>query len=569
MNKTLKKKENKIIFLNCINNCTKNTIKEILKDEITVDVFSIDYSLKNLSNKFLNKLYQIESKKEKEININSDFLNNKNHLLYYLNEKDFANIKKESINLSIKYLESSLIVENKERIINNLSQKLINLSLFDNKENLKIIDYNNHSFKNHYKKIKTTNINSSLKINDFINCKNLFNRFLQLEKRKERKLNYLYLKERLLINIIKESKKNISIIFLEKELKKLRKRIKNISNINIQRNCIKILDKYYSLNTNEKIRNKLVEIVKNFYYLIDLNNNPNNLKFNFKSIEKEINNFNIISYTKSKRNNKIIKTKRNLLKRNRNLIKELDKNNFNSFYYYLKNNKENIKIFSLKKNKTLKELFLESEIIFKVDLLIFENCKWYFNKHLQYIIKYNSFDKEIYIFDKNYRYDKLLKNLKTYNKNLIDKKEKELSFYKKESYKITKYNKKGHSEYYENLLNLSYNDLKEKYNFYLSKEYNDNKNQFLIDLRLNQLEKILYDKKLEIKEIEKDKEIRNKLEIEYNEKVNKELTKFNGYTINKNSYVNYEFLEIGYTENNELKIFNEPNEDSLGDRDYY
>lgn len=566
----LKEKENDIILLNCIDDCTDSTIKEILDKEIDIAKFAIDYSIKNLSNEFLNKLYEIEIKrKEKKININNDFLLFENHLLYYLNNKEFSNIKKESIKLSIKFLENSLIVENKEKIINNLSKKIINISLFDKKENNKIISYNNYFFKNnHYKTINNIKINS-LKINDFINYKNLFNRFLQLEKRKERKLNYLYLKERLLINIIKESKKNISIIFLEKELKKLRKRIKNISNINIKRNCIKILDKYYSLNTNEKIRNKLVEIVKNFYYLIDLNNNSNNLKFNFKSIEKEINNFNIISYTKSKRNNKIIKTKRNLLKRNRNLIKELDKNNFNSFYYYLKNNKENIKIFSLKKNKTLKELFLESEIIFKVDLLIFENCKWYFNKHLQYIIKYNSFDKEIYIFDKNYRYDKLLKNLKTYNKNLINKKEKELSFYKKESKRIQKYYKKGLSDDYKNLLNLSESDLIDKYKFYLSKEYNENKNQYIIDLKLNQIEKILFDRKIENNQLLKDKIEREKIELEYNNKYNKDLSKFKGYSINKNSYVNYEFLEIGYTENNELKIFNEPNEDSLGDRDYY
>lgn len=571
MNKKIKEKENNINFLNVIYEININTIKEILDNEILIEVFSIDYSLKNLSNKFLNKLYQIESKKEKEININSDFLNNKNHLLYYLNKKDFVNIKKESINLSIKYLESSLIVENKERIINNLSKKLIDLSLFDKKENLKIINYNNNSFKNHYKKIKT-NINSSLKIKDYLNIDTLFNKYLYLEKVKENKLNFLSLKERLIKKEIKKeikSNNKISLILLNKDLKKIQHKKKVISNINSYRNCTLILERYYQKNKKEIIRKKLVKILNDFNFLIGKNNNYNNLKFNFIPIEKEIESFNIISYNKSKKTNKIIKDKKEIFKHNTSLIKELNKKDFDNFYYYLKNNENTIKIESLKKDKSLKEVFNSNDFIFKVDELIFNNSKWYFNNHLEYVIKYNSFSKEIYIFDKEYRFKKVLNNLKVYNKNLINKKEKELSFYKKESYKITKYNKKGHSEYYENLLNLSYNDLKEKYNFYLSKEYNENKNQFLIDLRINQLEKILYDKKLEIKEIEKDKEIRNKLEIEYNEKVNKELTKFNGYTINKNSYINYEFLEYGYNTNGELVLYNEPNENDLGDRDYY
>lgn len=566
----LKEKENNIILLNCINNCTDSTIKEILDKEIDIVKFSIDYSIKNLSNDFLNKLYEIEIKrKEKKININNDFSLFENDLLYYLNNKEFSNIKKESIELSIKFLENSLIVENKEKIINNLSKKLVNKSLFDKKENNKIISYNNYFFKNnHYKTINNIKINS-LKINDFINYKNLFNRFLQLEKRKERKLNYLYLKERLLINIIKESKKNISIIFLEKELKKLRKRIKNISNINIKRNCIKILDKYYQSNKNEKERKKLVKILNKFNFLIGKNNKSNNLGFNFKPIEKEINNFNIISYTKSKRNNKIIKTKRNLLKRNRNLIKELNKKDFDNFYYYLKNNENTIKIESLKKDKSLKEMFNSNDFIFKVNELIFNNSKWYFNNHLEYVIKYNSFDKEVYIFDKEYRFKKILNNLKVYNKNLIHKKEKELSFYKKESKKIQKYYKKGLSDDYKNLLNLSESDLIDKYKFYLSKEYKDNKNQYIIDLKLNQIEKILFDRKVENNQLLKDKIEREKTELEYNNKYNKDLSKFKGYTINKNSYINYEFLEYGYNTNGELVLYNEPNENDLGDRDYY
>ena len=574
MNKKLKNKENEIIFLNCINSCIENTIKEILESEIIeIEKFSIDYSLKNLSNKFLSKLYDIESKekeKEKEININSDFLHYKNHLLSNINKIEFLNIKKDSLELSIQYLENSLVIENKEKIINNLVKRLLNKYLFDKRNKENIINYNNYSFKNHYKKIKTNNINN-LNIKDFLNVNTLFNRYLDLEKKKERKLNFLSLKERLLKKEIKKeikSNNKISLILLNKDLKKISKRINNINNINTYKKCILILERYYKINKeNEKIRKKLVKIVKDFYLLIG-KNKSNDFSFSFKPIEKELNSFNLINYTKSKRNNKIIKTKKEIFKRNNNLIKELKKD-FNNFYHYLKDNESIIKIESLNKDKSLKDLFIENDFILKVDKLIFDNSKWYFNNHLEYVIKYNSFNTEIYIFDKNYRFNKVLNNLKAYNKNLIDKKENQLSFYKKESDKITKHYKKGYSDNYEKLLNLSYNDLKEKYYFYLDKEYNENKNQFLIDLKLNQIEKILYDKKLEIDEIEKDKQIRNKLEIEYNEKINKELNTFKGYSINKNSYVNYEFLEIGYTENNELKIFNEPNEDSLGDRDYY